>query len=234
MDALEPCPIAPVDAVPGACYGPAPMSRGEDDDAALLARLRGGDADALAELLRRHHRTSIRVARTYVSTDACAEEVAQEAWLGVVQGLSTFEGRSTFRSWLFTIVANIAKRKSKREARSVPFSALGDGDEETGPTVDPSRFLTDGRWAGHWANAPALLPDEELQNHQVRALIERAIEDLPPLQRRVILLRDVEGVSAEEACAILEITEANQRVLLHRARGKVRAAVEDLLGKGPS
>lgn len=205
------------------------MSGGHDEEAALVADLRAGQADALAELLRRYHRATIRVARTYVATDACAEEVAQEAWLGVVQGIAAFEGRASFRSWLFGIVANIAKRRAKREARSVPFSALGDGDEETGPTVDPSRFLGEGRWAGHWSDPPRKLPDEVYSDHQVRALIERAIDDLPPLQRRVILLRDVEGVSAEEACAVLEITEANQRVLLHRARGKVRAAVEALL-----
>ncbi|MFT3765697.1 MAG: sigma-70 family RNA polymerase sigma factor [Minicystis sp.] len=210
------------------------MSGGHDDDAALVADLRAGKADALAELLRRYHRATIRVARTYVATDACAEEVAQEAWLGVVQGIGSFEGRSSFRSWLFSIVANIAKRRGKREARSVPFSALGEGEEEAGPTVDPSRFLDDGRWAGHWAQPPGRMPDEQLQDHQVRALIQRAIDDLPPLQRRVILLRDVEGVSAEEACAVLEITEANQRVLLHRARAKVRVAVEALLEKGAS
>lgn len=210
------------------------MSGVRDEDAALVAEIRAGQPDGLAELLRRHHRATIRVARTYVSSDACAEEVAQEAWLGVVQGLAAFEGRATFRSWLFGIVVNIAKRRGKREARSVPFSALGDGDEESGPTVDPSRFLDDGRWAGHWARAPSRMQDEQLQDHQVRALIERAIDDLPPLQRRVILLRDVEGVSAEEACAVLEITEANQRVLLHRARGKVRAMVEALLEKGAS
>lgn len=223
----------PVDAPVAVCYG-APMLGEQDDDDVLVGRIRAGDEAALAEILGRYHHATVRVARTYVATDACAEEVAQEAWLGVVQGISTFEGRGSFRSWLFSIVGNIAKRRGKREARSVPFSSFGDDDEDTGPSVDPSRFLADGRWAGHWANPPRKLPDAELEDHQVRALIERAIDDLPPLQRRVILLRDVEGVSAEEACVVLEISESNQRVLLHRARGKVRAAVEALLQKGAS
>jgi RNA polymerase sigma-70 factor (ECF subfamily) len=207
---------------------------GDSDDASLIAALRAGRREALAELLGRYHRPSIRLARTFVASDALAEEVAQEAWLGVVQGVAAFEGRSTFRAWLFSIVANIARRRGKREARTVPFSALGDGDEESGPTVDPSRFQADGRWAGHWSEPPRPLPDEALLGREVRALLERAIEALPPLQQRVIVLRDVEGVSAEEACAVLEITEANQRVLLHRARAKVRAAVEALLEKGSS
>lgn len=209
-------------------------SAAEESDDLLLSALRAGRKEALAELLRRHHRATIRVARTYVPSDAIAEEVAQEAWLGVVQGVAAFEGRSSFRSWLFTIVVNIARRHGRREARTVPFSALDEADSEDGPTVDPARFVDQGRWAGHWAAPPERLPDGRLLDQQVRALIERAIGDLPPLQQRVIILRDIEDIGALEACAVLEITEANQRVLLHRARAKVRAAVEALLEKGAS
>ncbi|WP_437284769.1 RNA polymerase sigma factor [Sorangium sp. So ce406] len=208
----------------------------EESDASLVDGLRAGQQGALAELLRRYHRASIRVALTYVGSDALAEEVAQEAWLGIVQGVERFEGRSSFKAWLFCIVANIARRRGRREARTVPFSALGDGDgdDERGPTVDPSRFQEGGRWDGHWAVPPAGMsdvPDDRLFGLEVRAFIERAIRELPALQQRVIVLRDVEGTSAEEACSILEITEANQRVLLHRARAKVRSAVESLLNE---
>jgi RNA polymerase sigma-70 factor (ECF subfamily) len=234
VDALDMPPTPAVDAAYRACYGATRMTGISDEDAHLLEALRAGREDALAELLRRHHRATLRIARTYVGSDALAEEVAQEAWLGVVQGAASFEGRCSVRAWLFSIVANIGKRRGKREARSVPFSALEDEACESGPTVDPARFREEGRWAGNWAAPPARMPDEALLGGEVRALIARAIQDLPPREQRVIVLRDIEGVSAEEACAVLEITEANQRVLLHRARAKVRAAVEALLEKGAS
>jgi RNA polymerase sigma-70 factor (ECF subfamily) len=209
----------------------------ESDDQ-LVEGLRARAEDAFMLLLRRYHRAALRIAGAYVKSDAAAEEVVQEAWIAVLHGIDGFEGRSAFKTWLFRIVANGAKKRSVLDARSVPFSALagaGDADE---PSVDPGRFnpgTEDARWAGHWESPPSAWnePEERFLSAETRAVIGRAIEALPPAQRQVITLRDVQECTSEETCEILEITEANQRVLLHRARSKVRQALELHLGGAP-
>jgi RNA polymerase sigma-70 factor (ECF subfamily) len=201
------------------------------DDARLLAALRRGDETAFASLLETYQSSLVRVAMIYVRNRAVAEEVVQETWLGVIRGLARFEGRSSLRTWLFRILANIAKTRAVREGRSVPFSALAReaaGRDE--PSVAPERFLDEGqRWAGHWASPPArwdTIPEERLHAKETLAVVQAAIETLPPGQRAVITLRDIEGWSSEDVCELLDLSEGNQRVLLHRARSKVRAALE--------
>jgi len=168
-----------------------------------------------------------------VSTRAVAEEVVQEAWLGVFAGLDRFEGRSSLKTWVFRILSNTAKTRGEREGRSVPFSSLAGDDEDDEGAVDADRFLgPDHRWAGHWASSPRNprdVPEERLLAGEARVRIEAAVEALPENQRAVITLRDVDGFDAEDACEILGISEGNQRVLLHRARAKVRAALEGYL-----
>jgi RNA polymerase sigma-70 factor (ECF subfamily) len=175
----------------------------------------------------------LRVAMMYVSSRAVAEEVVQEAWLGVFKGLDHFEGRSSLKTWIFRILTNTAKTRGEREGRSVPFSSLaGDAAADEAP-VDADRFLGPGdRWAGNWASSPRSprdVPEERLLADEVRERIAAAIETLPDGQRAVITLRDVDGFDADEACEILGISEVNQRVLLHRARATVRAALEKYL-----
>jgi len=175
----------------------------------------------------------LRVAMMFVSSRAVAEEVVQEAWLGVLKGLDRFEGRSSLKTWIFRILTNTAKTRGEREGRSVPFSSLGGdaGDDEA--PVDADRFFGDGhRWAGHWASSPRNprdVPEERLLADEARQRIAAAIETLPENQRAVITLRDVDGFDADEACEILGISEVNQRVLLHRARTKVRSALGQYL-----
>jgi RNA polymerase sigma-70 factor (ECF subfamily) len=173
----------------------------------------------------------LRIARLYVRDRAVAEEVVQEAWLGVLRGLERFEGRSSLRTWLFRIVTNLAKTRGVRESRSMPFSALAGGEvEDEGPSVPPERFRgPEDRWSGHWASPPEEWgrPEHELLAAETREVIARAIDALPAVQRQVITLRDVEGWSSEEVCNALDLSETNQRVLLHRARTKVRHALDD-------
>jgi RNA polymerase sigma-70 factor (ECF subfamily) len=213
----------------------APAPHETAGEAQLIRSLRDGDERAFAELLGEYGPAMLRVARIYVSSRAVAEEVVQEAWLGVINGLPRFEGRSTLKTWIFRILTNIAKTRAVREGRSVPFSSFEDDKSgEAGPEVDPSRFNGSGNWAGHWQpdRAPAR-PDERLLAREARERIDAAIESLPANQRAVITLRDVSGFSAEEACDLLGISEINQRVLLHRARSKVRGAVETYLEESP-
>ena len=206
-----------------------------DPDAELLTRLRRGDEHAFRTLVGRHHATMLRVARLHVRDRQAAEEVVQETWLAVVQGLERFEERSTLKTWLFRILTNRAKTRGEREARSVPFSAVILA-ETTGedPAVDPDRFQgPHDRYPRQWAAPPArweTLPDERLLSQETLREIDAAIEQLPPAQRAVIRLRDVEGWEADEVCEALGLTSANQRVLLHRARSKVRGALERYLG----
>lgn len=199
-------------------------------DVRLVDGLRAGDESAFAELMRLYGAGMLRVAEMYVPTRAIAEEVVQEAWLGVLKGIGKFEGRSSLKTWLFRIVANTAKTRGMREARSVPFSSLGDA--RTGePAVDPDRFLGDGeRFPGHWAVPPQnWAPEGKLLAREALDMIEREIERLPPAQRAVITMRDVQGFSSEEVCNALDVSETNQRVLLHRARAKVRDALEEYM-----
>jgi RNA polymerase sigma-70 factor, ECF subfamily len=207
-----------------------------DDDPALVSALRAGDDAAFAWLLDRYDSSLRRTALMYVPSRAVADEVVQETWLGVVRGIGSFEERSSLKTWIFRILANTAKTRAQREARTVPLSSLvvaGDGDDD--PAVDPSRFLDQQheRWPGHWASPPARwdeVPEEHLTGRETLDALQAAIAGLPPAQRQVIVLRDVEGWDAEEVCDLLGLSEGNQRVLLHRARSKVRQALEDHLG----
>jgi RNA polymerase sigma-70 factor, ECF subfamily len=199
-------------------------------DARLLEGLRAGDEAAFVELMREYGAGMLRVAMMYVSSRAVAEEVVQEAWLGVLKGIGRFEGRSSLKTWLFRIVANTAKTRGVRESRSIPFSALGEGGGEE-PAVDPDRFLGSGeRFPGHWGVPPqAWAPEGRLLSQETIDVIEREIDRLPPAQRAVITMRDVQGFTSEEVCNALDLTETNQRVLLHRARAKVRNALEEYM-----
>jgi len=201
------------------------------EDARLVEGLRAGDEAAFAALMRMHGASMLRVAQMYVSTRAVAEEVVQEAWLGVLKGIDRFEGRSSLKTWLFRILVNTAKTRGVREARSLPFSALADDAGEGAVPVD--RFLGAGeRFPGHWAVPPASwagIPEERLLSAETMDVVRRTIDSLPPAQKTVLTLRDVEGFSAEEVCNALDLTETNGRVLLHRARAKVRAALEEYL-----
>jgi RNA polymerase sigma-70 factor, ECF subfamily len=176
-------------------------------------------------LVEKYGPSLLRVAQLYVPPRAVAEDVVADTWLAVVTGLDRFEERSSLKTWLFRILTNKAKTRGQREARSLPFSSfVGDGDE--GDTaVDVDRFARD----GHWSSPPPGVPEERLLAREARERVEAAIAALPPNQRAVITLRDVEGLSAEEACNVLGLSETNQRVLLHRARAKVRAAFERYL-----
>jgi RNA polymerase sigma-70 factor (ECF subfamily) len=200
-------------------------------EADLLARLRAGDEQAFKALVERHHRTMLAVARRYVSSRAVAEEVVQEAWLGVLKGLDRFEGRSSLTTWILRIVVNIAKTRGAREARTVPYAALAGPDDEV--SVAPERFRGPGdRHPGGWWAFPddwSRIPEQALLQRETLKVVTDAIEALPALQRSVIAMRDIQGCGPEEVCAVLEISDGNQRVLLHRARSRVRAALEEHL-----
>jgi RNA polymerase sigma-70 factor (ECF subfamily) len=204
------------------------------DERQLVLALRRGDESAFEELVDQYHVPLRRFALTFVRSAAVADEVVQETWLGVIRGIDRFEGRSSLKTWIFQILTNTAKTRAEREGRTVPLSALtGVADDE--PTVDPSRFLDEQheRWPGHWAAPPSRwdeLPEEALLGHETLAILKETITALPEMQRRVIELRDVEGWSSPEVCDLLGLSEANQRVLLHRARSKARAALEEHLG----
>src|SRR3954447_12802297 len=201
----------------------------ETDEAALVAALRGGDEQVFAELVDRYSASMRRVALTYVRTRAIADEVVQETWLGVLRGIERFESRSTFKTWLFRILTNVAKTRAQREARSVPFSSLERELAENEPAIEPERFRPPDApaYPGGWSDPPE--PWGRLEAAELREVIAAAIEKLPASQRLVISLRDVEGWSSDEVCNVLEISETNQRVLLHRGRSTVRAALERYL-----
>jgi RNA polymerase sigma-70 factor (ECF subfamily) len=196
-----------------------------------IAALRAGDERAFLALVTRHHATLVRVARAYVRSEALAEEVAQDTWLAVLRSLDRYEGRAPLRAWILGILVNCARTRGAREARSVPFSALepeGRDGGDGGPAVPEARFRESShRWAGHWSDGPAPWPDEVVASGELRRLVGEALETLPPSQRAVVALRDVEGLESEDVCAALGISEGNQRVLLHRGRAKVRAWVEE-------
>jgi RNA polymerase sigma-70 factor (ECF subfamily) len=201
------------------------------DERRLVEAIRAGDESAFTALVREYGPMMLRVARMFVSSRAVAEEVVQEAWLGVLNGIGRFEGRSSLKTWIFRILTNTAKTRAVREGRSVPFSSLG-GEDDDGPPVDPDRFLGDDtRFPGHWSSVPQSwgAPEDRLLADETLEVIEREIEKLPRAQAIVLTMRDVEGFDAEEVCNALDITETNQRVLLHRARSKVRRALEEYL-----
>ena len=201
------------------------------DEADLLTRLRARDEAAFAELVRAWSPSMLRLARMHVPSRAVAEEVVQEAWLGVLNGIDRFEGRSSLKTWVFRILVNRAMTRGAREARSVPFAALAAGELRSDePAVDPDRFARDGAWASpprRWEEQPELA----LRSEETLAVAREAIARLPPAQRLVITLRDLEGFDAEAARNALDVSETNQRVLLHRARAKVRSALEEHFGE---
>ena len=198
------------------------------EDATLVARLRDGDERAFEEAVAGFYPAMFAVAHGYVRTRSVAEEVVQEAWLGALTGLDRFEGRSSLRTWILRIVANIARDRAVREARSLPFSSLESGDDQ--PTVEHERFhRTDEPYPGGWRSFPTdwrTLPESRLLARETLDLVQGAIDALPDAQRIVITLRDVIGCGAEEVCEALGISDGNQRVLLHRARARVRARLE--------
>ncbi len=202
-----------------------------DPDRELLERLRAGDEDAFMTLVDRYGPLMLRIALTHVRTRAVAEEVVQESWLGVLQGLDRFEGRSSLKTWILRIVANRARTRGEREARSVPLSSLGPDHTEDEPAVDPDRFFgaDHARYPGGWSVPPhswARMPEERLLAAETLEQVRSAIAKLPARQHEVIVLRDVEGWEPEEVSEALELTPGNQRVLLHRARSKVRNELE--------
>ncbi|MGE0644064.1 MAG: RNA polymerase sigma factor [Nitrospira sp.] len=203
-------------------------------DQPLIAKLCNGDERAFDELVNKHHGSLIRMAMGYVGDHEVAEEVVQDTWMAVIEGLGRFEGRSSLRTWIFGIMIHKAKDRGVREKRHVTFSAFDSNGEEHDEAVDPARFHQSGEWVGHWAVPPQpwdeRTPEQLLASRQAVRAMERAIDALPQTLKDVLILRDVEGVDAREACEILKITETNLYVRLHRARERVRVAVEKALG----
>jgi len=204
-------------------------------DGELVARLRSRDDAAFALVLDAWSGGMARVARSIVSTHASADEVVQDAWLAVVQGIGRFEGRSSLKTWVYRILVNAAKRRALREGRQVSWSPVA-GEDDT-PTVDPARFGGPGdRFPGHWLAFPAPWPspEQDMLAGEVQAQVEAALAELPARQRVVITLRDVEGYGADEVSSILETSAANQRVLLHRARAFVRGKLDEYFAASTS
>jgi RNA polymerase sigma-70 factor, ECF subfamily len=189
-----------------------------DEESELVTRLRAGDEQAFVQLVSRHHAAMLRLASSFVSSPAVAEEVVQDTWLGVLRGIDGFAGRSSFRTWLLRILVNRARSTGVREHRSV---AVGDA----GPVVDRSRFDASGAWMSppqHWIEDS----EDRMQAQALAGQIQKTLGELPTRQREVVVLRDVDGLSSHEVCEVLEISDANQRVLLHRGRSHLRQALE--------
>ena len=221
-------PSAPVTVTPDVPAARAPQV----DDSELVDRLRRGDERAFAEVVSSWSPVMLRVARGHVSTDASCEEIVQETWMAVVRGLGAFEGRSSLRTWVFRILTNLAKTRGVREARSVPMSSWGPADE-TGPTVDADRFRSsDDQYPHNWTPVGAPVawqpgPEQSAVAAETRQLLGGALCELPDRQRTVVTLRDVHGLTSDEVCSLLDLSAANQRVLLHRGRAKLRTVLED-------
>ncbi|HEY6540801.1 MAG TPA: RNA polymerase sigma factor [Ktedonobacteraceae bacterium] len=201
------------------------------DDWQLVELLRAGDEAAFVSLIHSCHSAMLRLATIFVTRPMVAEEVVQETWMAVLEGLPRFEGRSSLKTWIFRILTNRAKTRAVREGRSMPFASFADEHIDSDePAVEPDRFRPPGaKWAGGWVTFPSPwegMPEERLLSKETRTCIEKAIEALPANQREIITLRDIEGWSSEETCSFLGISEGNQRVLLHRARSKVRGVLE--------
>ena len=195
------------------------------DDAALVRQLVDGDEAAFAALVNRYHGSLVRIALTYVGDREVAQEVVQDTWMAVLTGIHAFAHRSSFKTWLFAILANRARSRAVREKRSIPFSALAD-DRDEGAAVDPERFTASGAWATPPALWGADSPEDQLLRREAIGALREALGELPSRQQAVVTLRDVEGLSAEETCNMLQISETNQRVLLHRGRSRLRAILE--------
>ena len=193
-----------------------------EPDAELLGRLRAGDEQTFVALVERYNGSMLRLAASFVPSRAVAEEVVQDTWLAVLRGLPAFQGRASLRTWMFTILVNRARTTGSREQRTIPVA-------DAGPVVDASRFGPDGAWSAppeHWIEEA----EDRIEAEKLAGLLKAAIDGLPGRQREVVLLRDVEGMSSAEVCDVLSISEANQRVLLHRGRGKLRQVLETELG----
>ncbi|MDF0675530.1 MAG: sigma-70 family RNA polymerase sigma factor [Nitrospira sp.] len=204
-----------------------------DAEQQLIARLRKGEERAFDELVNKHHGALIRMAMGYVADREVAEEVVQDTWIAVIDGLDRFEGRSSLRTWIFGIMIHKAKDRGVREKRHTTFSSFESAVDDSDKAVDPSRFRQSGEWAGHWAFPPQpwddQTPEKLLASQQAVEAMNRAIEALPRTLKDVLILRDVERVDAREVCEILKITETNLYVRLHRARERVRQVVETYL-----
>lgn len=212
----------------------ASASRLGECDRHLVAALRAGDEQAFRCLVDGLGSSMLRMAMVHVGSRAVAEEVVQETWIGVLRGIAGFQGRSSLKTWVFQILVNIARTRGRRERRATPFSGLAGEANDEGELLDADRFLPGGhdrcphRWA--WAPTPWPTPEEELLSGETRESILRAVERLPDTQRKVITLHDIEGWPSEEICEALGVSAGNHRVLLHRARTKVRAEVEKYFG----
>jgi len=222
----------------GASAATSPGSSLSQEERSLIGRLRTGDEGAFDVLVNKHHSGLIRMALGHVADREVAEEVVQDTWMAVIEGLARFEGRSSLRTWIFGILIHKAKDRGVREKRHTTFSAFESHNDDDDEPVDPSRFQQSGEWAGHWAFPPQpwddQTPETLLASQQAVNAMNKAIESLPTTLKEVLILRDVEGVDAKEACEILKITETNLYVRLHRARERVRVAVESFLGGRPS
>lgn len=222
----SPGPSLSVSALPNGFAG----SSLSQEDHSLIARLRKGEEGVFDDLVDTHHGALIRMALGHVADREVAEEVVQDTWMAVIQGLSRFEGRSSLRTWIFGILIHKAKDRGVREKRHTTFSDFESHDDDHDETIDPSRFHQSGEWAGHWAVPPQpwdeQTPEALLASRQAVAAMQQAIEALPPTLKEVLILRDIEGIEAKEACELLKITETNLYVRLHRARERVRRAVE--------
>lgn len=211
----------------------AKVSGATKEEQKLIARLRNGDEGAFDELVNKHHGGLIRMATGYVADREVAEEVVQDTWMALIESLDRFEGRSSLRTWIFGILIHKAKDRGIREKRHTTFSAFESFDDENEEAVDPVRFHQSGELAGSWAFPPQpwddATPEKLLASKQATDCMQRAIADLPTTLREVLILRDVEGVESKEICELLKITETNLYVRLHRARERVRQAVETYL-----
>ena len=205
-----------------------------DDDSQLLAGVRGGDEQAFVTLVERYHSSLQRLARMYVDASSI-DDVVQDTWIGVLHGLANFEGRASFKTWLFRILVNRARTRAVRNARTIPMSAWVQAETETDEyAVDPSRFRSsDDAYPGHWVSMrkPSAdeMPEERLLAAELDSAVRNALSALPPAQAEVVRLRDVEGLPSDHVCQLLSLTEGNQRVLLHRGRSRIRSALEAYL-----
>lgn len=199
-----------------------------DDDSTLLESLLDGDERAFATLIDRHHGEMLRLAKAFVDDEPAAEEVVQETWMAVIDGLDDFEGRGSLKTWIFSILTNLAKKRGKKDARTVPWSELSDEPLDGEVAEESNRFSAEGRWS-----APPVPwntdPEQEAMRAQQLEIVQETIDQLPASQQAVVTMRDVQGWPAEEVCEVLDITRGNQRVLLHRGRTSVREALESHL-----